>query len=383
LETDPDAYKRFDLWVSILKMVTAQPFWGFGPGTFPDVYPAFQPSSLWDKMISLTHNEYLQVAVECGLPALLLTLLFLFILMRDTGRGLLKARVFKANPLELETAECAFFILLFEVVHNSVDFTFHEWSHRLVLFAFVTFALHQKRSSEDVAAEFRFSRVAYFIGVGLLFLFIFWTMGVGGFRDYLSRLYDFKAHILLSQGDVDRAETLNQQSLHYRSNYMDPWNSLGAIEDARAGWAKSPKERERHFQLADAYFRQAIELSPYSLAPVENEVSDLTKRGKLALALDLQTLLVQRAPAFPTGYLNLGSLQLRMGKPLDALVSAEAALEIAPYYLQAHILKAQALESLGKPEEALQKYKELKNLRLSLEVSAFLDANIQRLEKNP
>lgn len=381
LETDPDAYKRFDLWVSVLKMVTAQPWWGFGPGTFQDVYPAFQPSSLWDKMVSLTHDEYLQVAVECGIPAMLLAIAFIGTLFLGTGRELRKTEVFKSNLPALEAAETAFFLLLFEAVHNLVDFTFHEWSHRLVLFAFLTYALGQKPTAGEIQAELRFSWRAYFSAMGILTLFLLWTLGLGGYRDYQSRLLDFRALAAWGQGDLDKAEILNRQSLNYRFNNMDPWNSLGAIEDARASWAKTLRDKETHFRAADAYFRRAIELSPYSLTPVENEVNDLTKRDKLPQALDLQAQLVQRAPSFPTGYLNLGLLQMKMGKAPNALLSAEAALEIAPYLLQAHILKAEALEGAGHPREALAEFQTLQSWKLSPDVEGQIESNIQRLQK--
>ncbi len=381
LETDPDAYKRFDLWVSILNMVTAQPWWGFGPGTFHDVYPAFQPSSLWDKMVNFTHDEYLQVAVECGIPAMMLTLVFIGSIFFETGKDLRKTEVFKSNSPALEAAETAFFLLLFESIHNLVDFTFHEWSHRLVLFAFITFALGQRSIAGDIQAELRFSGRAYFSAMGLLVFFVLWTLGLGGYWDYQSRLLDFRAILALKQGDLDQAEVLNRKSIEYRSNNMIPWNSLGAIEEGRAGWSKTPREKETHFRAADAYFRRAIELSPYSLTPVENEVRDLTERNKMPQALDLQAQIVQRAPSFPTGYLKLGLLQLKMGKVPNALLSAEAALGIAPYLFEAHALKAQALEAAGQGKEAVAEYQFLKNWKLSPDVAKQVESNIQRLQK--
>jgi O-antigen ligase len=381
LETDPDAYKRLDLWLSILKMATAQPILGFGPGTFQDVYPAFQPTSLWDKMISLTHDEYLQVVVECGFPALLLTLLFLGFLFKQTGSVLLKTPDSPTASPALQASEAAFFILLFESLHNLVDFTMHEWSHRLVLFAFVTYALREKQISEDVRVDLHFSPRALRTGIALLAFFVLWVLGVGAWRDYGARLNDFKSVVLLQGGDLEGAQALAVKSLGFRPELTDPWNSLGVIEDKRADLVRSPKEKEKHFESADTFFQKAIRLSPYSLTPVENEVGDLTKRGRIFQALDLQAQLVERAPAFPTNYLNLGLLQLKVGRAVDAALSADKAIEITPYYLQAYLLKAEALEAAGKRSGALQVYQDLKTWRLPPEVSAQIDSNIQRLEK--
>ena len=383
LQTDSEAYKRYDLWASLLRMAAAQPVLGFGPGTFPDVYPAFQPGSLWDKVITLTHDEYLQVVVECGLPALVLLLLFLAHLFRETGWGIRGLKAFQSTQRQLETAECAFFLLALESLHNLVDFTFHEWSHRLVLMAFLTHSLTAKRAPENVKAQVEFSRPAYLGTVFLALLFLGWTMGVGSLRDYLARQYDYLALSLLDRGELNRAEELERQSLRYRNNYMNPWNTLGAIEDLRAEAAKNSKERERHFQLAEEYFVKALELSPYALAPLENQVRDMMSRGRLHQALDLQMELVAKAPGYPTYYFNQGYLQIKVGQPTQAVLSAEKAIEIAPIYLDAHILKAEALEAAGKKAEALRAYRELGELKLSPEILKKVEANIKRLEQAP
>ena len=379
LQSDTEAYKRFDLWVSLMKMAVAQPILGFGPGTFADVYPAFQPGSLWDKVITLTHDEYLQVAVECGLPAMILVLFFLVHLFRETGWGLRVPKAFRAAAPESAAAECAFFLLLLESAHNLVDFTFHEWSHRLVLMAFLTYSLRAPRAPENLRGQLEFSKPAYGGTVLLLALFLGWTMGVGAFRDALARLCDFQALGSINGNQLDKAEGMARRSLSYRSNYMNPWNTLGAIEDLRAEASKTPKEREGHFQLAEDYFGKALDLSPYSLTPVENLVRDMTSRGRLHQALDLQTELVKKAPGFPIYYFNLGMLQMKVGQPVQAVLSAEKAIEIAPFYLDAHLLKAQALEASGKRDEALRKYKELADLNLPPLIEQKVEANIRRL----
>lgn len=380
LETDPYAYNRLDLWASVLKMAVAQPLMGFGPGTFQDVYPVFRPSSLWNALVAASHDEYLQVAVECGLPALVLTLLLLWTLLWETGSRLLKAPAFKNVSGDLAGAECAFYLILLEGTHNLVDFTFHEWSHRLVLFSFATFALVDKKAQDDVKATFQFSTRAFFGGAALVVLFIAWVLGVGSAKDYMARVKDFSGIFFYQQGDLNTAEAFAQRSLSYRDNFMDPWNSLGVIEDARAVMAKSAKEREKHFQAADEYFRKAIELSPYSLEPRENEVQDLIKRGRVSQALDLQTQLVEKAPELPTSYYNLGLLQMQVGHFNDAVLSTQKAIELVPYYLAAYYLKAKALEAMGKKEDALNVYQELKN-RGAADPSGQIEANLQRLKK--
>jgi O-antigen ligase/tetratricopeptide (TPR) repeat protein len=386
LEMDPRAGSRLELWKSGFQMAMTQPWFGFGPGTFADVYPSYRPGSLWNTLTPFAHNEYLQVAAECGLPALGLVLLFLWSLGRETGSGIFSTRPFTVYPSPVLAREAAFYILLLEAVHNFVDFTLHEWSHSLVLIAFVTYALREKSAPDDVRAEFHLSRRAFFGIVAVISFLLLWGMGVGGFRDYLARLYDYKSVVAQRAGNLEEAEALARGSLRFREDFMDPWNSLGAIEDARTLAASSPYEKEKHFRLADGYFRKAMQLSPYALTPRENEIQILIRRGKLDDALGLENQLIAKAPELPTNYVDLGVILLKMGRPKDVLTAVQKAIDLDRYYLPSYFLKAQAMEALGKRKDALLVYEEVRDMLNHLglkDPSGQVEPNIRRLKAKP
>ncbi len=142
---DPRSYFRIDIWNSSFHMIKAQPIFGFGPGTFADVYPYFRPDMYWNVFNPFAHNEFLQSAAECGLPALALILLLLWVLLREFSSVLLKTSLLERSAEGVRTAELAFYLILFEVLHNLVDFTFHDWSHRLVLLGVAAYALGDKK----------------------------------------------------------------------------------------------------------------------------------------------------------------------------------------------------------------------------------------------
>lgn len=57
---------RLTIWRDTLRLVELRPWWGWGPGTFPAVYPLVrtEPSDLrWME----AHNDYLQITSELGL----------------------------------------------------------------------------------------------------------------------------------------------------------------------------------------------------------------------------------------------------------------------------------------------------------------------------
>ncbi len=382
-DADPRSYFRIDVWISSFKMVMAQPLFGFGPGTFADVYPLFRPVGLWNTFNPFAHNEYLQTAAECGLPAMVLVLLLLVVLFREFSPVLFKAQAFQKAAPGLRSGEIAFYMVLFEASHNSVDFTFHEWSHRLVLFGFVTYALREKRTQEDLKTSFHFSQRVFIGGLTVLALFIAWVLGVGSLRDYLARTYDLKSLGYQQQGDLEKAESFARKSLKCRENYMDPWNSLGAIADNRAGREKNPAAREKLFQTAQESFQEAIRLSPYSLVPRENEIQDMVKRGRLDEALDLQKELIEKTPELPTSYTGLGWILMKMGKPREALVPAQKVINMDPYFLPGYLLKGRAFETLGNKKEALRTYEDaremLKNIN-RMDPSGQIEPQIQKLK---
>lgn len=63
-------YRR-QIWASTLEMIGAQPWTGFGPGTFQTVYPAFARFDV-GLVVNHAHNDWLEWAAEGGLPFALL-----------------------------------------------------------------------------------------------------------------------------------------------------------------------------------------------------------------------------------------------------------------------------------------------------------------------
>ena len=61
---------RFDYWQAAVKTMTANPFFGSGPGTFSVAYQKVKrPES---EMARLVHNDYLEQGSDSGLPGLIL-----------------------------------------------------------------------------------------------------------------------------------------------------------------------------------------------------------------------------------------------------------------------------------------------------------------------
>lgn len=74
-QQDPSTLARFQMWAAAIEMVKTHPFLGIGPKNFIDVFRLFGPPDVVGRD---THNGYLRLAAESGLPALFLYLFIIF-----------------------------------------------------------------------------------------------------------------------------------------------------------------------------------------------------------------------------------------------------------------------------------------------------------------
>lgn len=74
---DSSTAARLMLWKSTIQMAIAHPFTGLGWGTFMIYYPAYRSPLEYTTSGQFTHNDYLQLAAEGGVLALLLQLAIL------------------------------------------------------------------------------------------------------------------------------------------------------------------------------------------------------------------------------------------------------------------------------------------------------------------
>lgn len=77
---DSSAGKRLLVWDGAVKMIMAEPLLGFGYATFPSVIGTYAP----DVKGMDAHNTYLILAAEMGIPALLMFLLILIVVIKNS-----------------------------------------------------------------------------------------------------------------------------------------------------------------------------------------------------------------------------------------------------------------------------------------------------------
>ena len=120
LEQDASTSARLLLWKSAAEIAKDHPLTGTGWGTFAAQYPAYRDPRENTTAGVYAHNDYIQLAAEGGIPALVLMLGILASLLLQLKRSL----TFKENPHALEaTGLLLGSLALF--VHAGVNFIFY------------------------------------------------------------------------------------------------------------------------------------------------------------------------------------------------------------------------------------------------------------------
>jgi Flp pilus assembly protein TadD len=154
----------------------------------------------------------------------------------------------------------------------------------------------------------------------------------------------WKSHNNMALASIDLGE-LEVAEAHYRESLaIEPqpaiYNDLGFV-----------LEREGMPEEAAEAYRKALELDPESASAHYNLGVSLARSGEFAEAETHLRAALERTPNAQT-YTGLGVVLLQQGKAEEAIASLQAAIEADPENAAAHQDLAQALEKLGRTDEA-------------------------------
>lgn len=142
---------RWQIFVASARAAWTYFPWGSGMGTFAGVFAPFQSPTL-THFVDFAHNDYLQLAVEGGLPFLLQAGLALALAVGSVRRLLRRLRDDPASPWTVLQASCALGLLAV-LLHSLVDFNLRIPANAMVAAFFAGVIL--RRSSRADAGGVR------------------------------------------------------------------------------------------------------------------------------------------------------------------------------------------------------------------------------------
>jgi len=299
---DLSVFARFKFWQGAFEIFKDYPFLGSGLGSFVDLYPRYQYSSI--AFTKYPHSHYLEILSETGFLGAIFFWGFIFFIV-FLGFQKFRCFIIKKNKTLL-IISILFCSILGSVLHNMVDFDWHFLASFLVFFIFLGLFLNLAQSNvlenkkEDknlkntasqsdkrLLPQYFFNSVSlffqnnrkylYFIIAILFIIFsLFWCIGVFYFnqgeklelnQEYESAILSFQKGLKINPnpdyflkegillyvlGDFDSAEKVAFNLTRYRKSNADVWRLLAKINEVK-------NERDS----AKNFYQKAIECDPY------------------------------------------------------------------------------------------------------------------------
>ncbi len=195
LSQDPSAAARLLLWQSSIKMLLVHPVFGSGWGTFVHYYPAYRVPQENTTSGQLAHNDYLQFAVEGGIPALLIQICILFGLLIQLRRNLKqKAGIGVFESVALLLGVLALFI------HALVNFIFYQAVISILAGSYLARAalLTDKAQSLRVFNTNKINPFLKYLSASLIVLIVFLPYGAHLFGQFINNQTNVKKEHLVS-----------------------------------------------------------------------------------------------------------------------------------------------------------------------------------------
>lgn len=316
-------YDRLLIWGGSWKMLTNDPWWGIGLGTYYLRWPPYRHPA--DQTLGFfVHNDYLQIWIEAGLPALLLLLgIFagvLFLLVRFLRRK----RVGAEQRSELVGLFCGLFAV---ALHSFFDFNFYILPTSilagLMLGRFHQLVTDAKRDRMLVLKPARAMQVhAYMTIVALLALFPIAYLAASGISDHLYRRgFAFALEGQLQQADkaFARAERLLPSDDKILLMHADLYrHALGQLPKT------AESDRRALYETALTMLDEAQTANPYRplidtvRGHMFEENRDLAGAEWFAKAEAAYTRALTLNPRFFGPRMRYASLLLEQGRERDA-----------------------------------------------------------------
>src|SRR5713226_5448671 len=315
-------FTRFIIWQQAWELLKNSPWWGTGIGTFSLLFPPFR-HALDSSAGFYVHNDYLQLWIEAGIPALVLLFSIYSVVLLMFLRAQKSEKL--TSNIKIETAGL-FAGLFVTAAHSTLDFNFY------IIPILITAGLALARlhillmQNQSRTLEFSVSRLfgarAYYMVIVLLGLFP------------LTYFVAMSLHEIEYQNGLNEAETGNIQGADLsfvRALQFAPLSAnvlltrADLYRHAIVGLPKTEQQKKLDlFKAADIWLKKAE-----SINPLEPQIFSV------------------RAQLYQDNPLYLGD---HWQKQVEQ--SYRHALQINPRFFQGRVLYAKFLISQGQPKLA-------------------------------
>lgn len=250
---------RILVWQKTIEMIKDHPIIGTGIGTFPFVFPKYQPNSLSQVYVNHAHNDYLELASETGIVGFLSILITMALLFYGVLKKIIHSRSRTYQAIGIGSLSGCFSLL----VHSFGDFNFHIPSNAILFVVCAGIAIACARLANPETLEFRFTfelcshkKWATYAIIGVV------CMGclIVSVRPVIANAYINHAEILKQEKKYAQAI----DSIHTASK-IDSGNASHAmmLGDMCVNLYKEIDSKKEFLHQAIQHYHQATVLCPY------------------------------------------------------------------------------------------------------------------------
>lgn len=253
---------RFVIWERTWRIITESPWLGKGLGVFGLVFPQYQ-NPLEGSAGFMAHNDYLQLWLEAGLPAVILLLAIYVSAFVLFVRVLNNRRINAARTIEITGLFCG---LLVVALHSFVNFNLYVLPTLLVA-GLMLARFHELATAGPEAHVWVFKPARYLrLSIYRSLLLLVVIAGTGYWISQALANYAFQEAVqLVKEGELDRADTALT-----RAHRLSPDSEMVLVARAElyrhvivAASSSATEEKERLFASAIETLDRAGELNPY------------------------------------------------------------------------------------------------------------------------
>lgn len=307
---------RLYTWQGAVEMVKARPWLGHGGGTFEWSFPRYAMAGYTRQ----AHQSFLQLAAECGIPALVAGLVWGMLITGRLGHGLVRGRPGLLSGLVRTSAVAA---LIASGVHALVDYAWYVPAVGAAFFALAGLALGLAGDDESPPAEAETRAVPRspalgWVAVVLGAVLLTWTLTLARGEALGSR-----GDRLVAQGAYSAA-----MAAYTRAAQWSPLQARFAVQRAKVLEAMAQRQDADALARAVQARLVATKLQPteavnyLALSRLYAEAGDLTS----AVAAAQEAL--RWYPRYPRGLAQLGDVQEEAGQDAAAIATYERLAEL-------------------------------------------------------
>jgi O-antigen ligase len=334
-EIDPYNYQRPQLWMSALYVIQAHPILGVGFGDFYYASKRFSPPvegavARYLKRPAIAHNEFLQYAAECGIPAAILLFVIAGYLFRT---AVVRARSCPAGQRVFQ--ELGILTAIGLGTHALVD---NNWTVPVMAAGLVAFSLADTLPLPSLRLRFDWTPRVWALCAILMAV----TLFHGILLPSLAIHFNEAGHAAYERRDLPLAEANHRLAIAFAPNHDIFLDNAGMVY-----FDKFKTTNEKRWQeYAETLFTRAIVANPSSDTPamhLEHLLIDrLSGDPAKDAATHLRIVTVDRHileidPFNPFVRKNLAEALYMSGAKEEAQQELERALELEPNYVPGYL----------------------------------------------